>query len=137
MQQSKAAPEKCSQNDNEFARVPVSQRTDKRRGDHVEAEERTSQVPDLLFRDVELILHQRLDGEQYVAVRVIEQIERRQNNEGSFRLKIVLDTSPANITRGVDARTVSKTSNHKEHEVARRNSLNALVNSVPLVVIAS
>src|SRR5579872_123703 len=88
-EQSEATPKKCSQNNNEFARVPISQRPDKRRGDHVEPEKRAGQVADLLFGNVKLILHQRLDREQHVAVRVVEQIERRQNNEGSFRLKIV------------------------------------------------
>ena len=78
--QRQAAPEKRSQHDDEFARVAVGQRTYERRRNHVETEEGAGQISNLLFGNVELILHQRLDSEQHVAVRIIEQIERRQND---------------------------------------------------------
>ena len=39
---------------------------------------------------MEFILHQRLHRKQHVAVHVVEQIERRQDNQRSARLEISL-----------------------------------------------
>src|SRR6185437_7354948 len=89
-EQGQAAPEDRSQNDNQFSRIAIRQRPHKRRRNHVEAKKGASQISNLLFGEMKLILHQRLYRKQHIAVRVIEQIERRQNDQRRPRLHIAL-----------------------------------------------
>src|SRR3954463_7985998 len=89
-EQSQAAPEDRSQNNNQLPRIAIRQRPHKRRRNHVEAKKSASQISNLLFGEMKLILHQRLHRKQHIAVRVIEQIERCQNDQRRPRLQVVL-----------------------------------------------
>src|SRR5580700_3940965 len=80
-EQREPAPEERAQNDDELARIAVGQRTDKRRSHHVETQKCAGKIANLRLGKVELVLHQWLHREQHVAVRIVEQIERREYDQ--------------------------------------------------------
>ena len=63
--QSQPAPEHSPQYDDQLARVPVSERTHKRRGHHVEQEKSAGKISNLGVGELEFGLYQRLHREQY------------------------------------------------------------------------
>lgn len=66
---------------------------------------------------MEFVLHERLNREQHVAVCIVEQIERREDNQRSLRLKIVLRHASSDYTMSnLELQIVTKTRNHKGHE---------------------
>ena len=75
-EQRQAAPEHGSERDDELAGITIGERADERSSQHVEPEEGAGEESDLLFRQMEFILHQRLHREQHVAVRIVQQVER-------------------------------------------------------------
>jgi hypothetical protein len=89
-EQSQPAPEQRAQHNDELPRVPVRQRPYKRSRNHVETKESAGQISDLCIAQMKLILHQRLHREQHVAVRIIEQVECREDNQRGARLEISL-----------------------------------------------
>src|SRR5579864_2231093 len=89
-EQGERAPEQCTQDDDELARIAVGQRPYEGRRDHVEPEKGAGQIANLGIRQVKLVLHQRLHREQHIAVRIVEQIERSQDNQRRARVKVVL-----------------------------------------------
>ena len=80
-QQREPAPEDCSQHDDQLARIAVRQRADEWRGDHVEAQEGAGEIADLGLGQVKFVLHQRLYREQYVAVDIVQQVQRREHDQ--------------------------------------------------------
>ena len=86
-QQCKAAPENCAQHDDELAGIAVGKRPHKGRGHHVEAQKRAGEIADLGLGHMKLILHQRLNREQHVAIHVVEQVQRGQHDQRGARMK--------------------------------------------------
>jgi hypothetical protein len=87
-EQCKSAPEQRSERDDQLARVAIGQGADEWGGDDVKAEKRAGEISDLDVGQMKLVLHQRLHREQNVAIHVIEQIERRQDEQRVARLEI-------------------------------------------------
>src|SRR5579872_1410571 len=86
-QQSKTAPENCAQNDDQLARIPVSKRSGKWRRYHVKAQKRAGEITHLRVSQMEFALHQRLHRKQNRTVDVVEEIQRREQNERSPGIK--------------------------------------------------
>ena len=80
-QQCQPAPEHSPQHDNQLARVAVSQRADKGRGHHVEQQKGAGQISDLGIGEMKFALHQRLHRKQHRSVDVVEEVQRRQDDE--------------------------------------------------------
>src|SRR5580692_10152684 len=102
------APEDRSENDDLFARIPVSQRPGKRRGDHVEAEKRAGKVSDLRIGEMEFALHQRLHRKQHRTVDVVKQVQRRQQSQRGPGIKFRLGhLAKEYITARIETRSSS------------------------------
>src|ERR1700731_4376382 len=80
-EQRKAAPEDRSQNNDHFAGIAVSQRPRKRGSDHVKAEKGACKISNLRVAEMEFTLHQRLYRKQNRAVDIVEQVQRREQDE--------------------------------------------------------
>ena len=89
-QQRECTPEDGAEGDDQLARIPIRQRTDKRRSHHVESQKRTGEVADLRLRQVKLGLHQRLHGKQHIPVRVVEQIQRGEHEQRGAGIELLL-----------------------------------------------
>src|SRR5579872_7097891 len=89
-QQSKTAPENCAQNDDQLARVPVSKRSGKWRRYHVKPQKRAGEISHLRVGEMEFTLHQRLHREQNRTVDVVEEIQRREQDERAPGIKFCL-----------------------------------------------
>src|SRR5579864_6746350 len=86
----KSAPEDRAQNDDHFARVPVGKRTGKGRGNHVKAEKSAREISDLGVGEMKFGLHQRLHRKQHRTVDVVQQVQRRQQNQRRPRVEFRL-----------------------------------------------
>ncbi len=54
------------------------------------SQEGAGQVSDLFVANVELILHERLNGKQHIPICIVEQVQRGQKNQRRLGLKLVL-----------------------------------------------
>ena len=88
-EQGKPAPENRAQEDDQFARVTIGQRPHERRRNHVETQEGTGQESNLSETKMKIFLNQLLHGKQHAAIRVIQQIQRRQYEKCTVRLEIL------------------------------------------------
>src|SRR5260370_29592711 len=85
--QREATPEDCAEGDDELTRVPIRQRAYERRRHHVKTQKRAGEIAQLRLAKMKFILHQRLNRKQHIAIRVVKQIERCENDERSARIK--------------------------------------------------
>ena len=96
--QSQPTPEHRAQNDDQLARVAVSQRADKRRRDHVEQQKSAGEISNLGVGELEFGLHQRLHREQHGAVNVVEEIQRGQQDQRGPGIEFAFGHLGRNIT---------------------------------------
>ena len=80
-QQGDHTPENGAQNNDQLARVPVGQRSDKGRGDHVENQKRAGEISELSVAEMKFVPHQRLHRKQDGAVDVVEKVERGREDQ--------------------------------------------------------
>ena len=79
--QSEGAPEQPAERDDQFARIPVGEWTDKGRGKHIKKQERAGQISELSFREMEIDLNERLHRVQYRAIDIVDEVECSEDDQ--------------------------------------------------------
>ena len=84
-----SVPENRPQHNDDLARISVCQGPHKGRRDHIKPQERAGKICDLRVGQVELILDQRLNGIEDIAVRIVEEVQRRENDQRGSGMEVL------------------------------------------------